>query len=208
MNPWAGAVSFGVSSFSTSILGFSIAAIAWTSGNAAAAQIGAVNKWGQPIVLFAAAYASFMFPAFASAPSDRRAVRLLRPLRLIAGLGALVALVMIAISPWLVDHLLRARVRRLRHPPAPARARRDPRPRRPAPGLDAAGARRRRFRRPPVRRRQPVASSRESSLSSFALGAMSIPICSLLGSSVILAALWRRTMQLVDGRAAPAGALT
>ena len=155
VNPWAGAVSFGVSSFSTSILGFSIAAITWTSGNAAAAEIGAVNKWGQPIVLFAAAYASFMFPAFASravgstsrppaaaAAADRRP----RCARRVGGDRH--------------EHVVGrppppARVRRLRHPPAPARARRRPRAGRPAPGLDAAGARRRRFRRPPVRRRQP-----------------------------------------------------
>ena len=105
-NPWTGATSFGVSSLSTSIQGFLIGAIGWTSGADQAALIGSVNKWGQPIGLFAAAYASYMFPAFASAPTDRAAFQMLRPLRVIVGLGTVLALAMMAISPWLVDTLL------------------------------------------------------------------------------------------------------
>ncbi len=105
-NPWGGSTSFGVSSFVTSIGGFAIAAIVWTSGADQAALIGAVNKWGQPIVLFAAAYAAYMFPAFARASTDRAAFQLLRPLRVIVGLGTLLAVALMLISPWLVDTLL------------------------------------------------------------------------------------------------------
>ena len=108
-NPWTGSVSFGVTGIAASVQGFAIAAIGWTSGTDDAALIGAVNKWGQPIALLAAAYATSMFPSFARADSDRQAVRLLRPLRTIVAVGVAVAVGLILVSSLLVDLLLGAR---------------------------------------------------------------------------------------------------
>lgn len=195
-NPWAGSASFGVSSFSTSIQGFAIGAIGWTSGAPEAARIGAVNKWGQPIALFAAAYASYMFPAFARARTDREAVRMLRPLRFIAGAGVAVAILIVIVSPLLVRALLGDQysnatdVLRL---------------------LVIAAV--------PVLLAQPLSSLLQARgeerfvarlfvivnlavfgatvASSFALGAVSIPLLSFVGSCVLLVALDRRVIRVL-----------
>jgi O-antigen/teichoic acid export membrane protein len=195
-NPWTGATSFGISSFSTSIQGFAIGAVGWTSGASEAARIGAVNKWGQPIALFAAAYASYMFPAFAGARTNREAVRMLRPLRIIAAAGVGAALVIVIASPLLVDTLLGDQyanatdVLRL---------------------LVIAAV--------PVLLAQPLSALLQARgeerfvarlfvtvnlaifggivLSSFVLGAVSIPLLSFAGSCVLLVALDRRVVRML-----------
>jgi O-antigen/teichoic acid export membrane protein len=202
-NPWSGSASFGISSFSTSIQGFSIGAIGWTSGADQAALIGSVNKWGQPIGLFAAAYASYMFPAFSSAPTDRAAFDMLRPLRVIAGLGTLLAVALMVISPWLVDTLL---------------------------GDEYAGAdtilRLLLLAAIPVLVAQPLTSLLQARgaerfvarlfvavnvavftlavVGSFALGAASIPVFSFLGSCVLLVVLGRRALAMRARHPSPA----
>jgi O-antigen/teichoic acid export membrane protein len=196
-NPWTGSTSFGVLSLAMLIHGFEIGAIAWTSGADEAALIGAVSKWGQPIGLLAAAYASYMFPAFARAPTDRAAFHLLRPLRVIVGLATLLALALMVISPWLVDTLLGKQyagaenILRLLLLAA-------------IPGLvgqpltsflQARGAER--F----VAQLFVVVSVAVFALTiagSFALGAASIPVFSFLGSCVLLVVLGRRALALRD----------
>lgn len=196
-NPWIGSTSFGVSSLSTSIHGFAIGAIVWTSGADEAALIGSVNKWGQPIALFAAAYASFMFPAFARATTNRAAFQLLRPLRVVVGLGTLLALGLMAISPWLVDTLLGERyagaediLRLLLLAAIPVLVAQPL-----TSFLQARGAER--F----VAKLFVGVSVTVFALTiaaSFALGAASVPLFSLLGSCVLLVVLGRRALALRD----------
>lgn len=194
-NPWSGSTSFGASSLSHSIQGFLIGSIGWTSGADEAALVGGVNKWGQPIGLFAAAYATYMFPAFASASTDRQALLMLRPLRLIAAGGTLVAITLISLSSWLVDNLLGQRyagadtiLRLLLLAAIPVLLAQPL-----AAFLQARGAERFVARTSVIIQ---VSVFAVTIASSFALGAVSIPVFSLVGSAVLLLVLGRRVLTM------------
>jgi len=105
-NPWRGSVHFGV--FSTVLLaqGFTGVLIAALASAAEAGNLAAITQWTQPVYLLAAAYATHMFPILSAASSNEGAYRLLRPVWLIAAVGAAVSLLIFVLAPQLVHWLL------------------------------------------------------------------------------------------------------
>ena len=105
-NPWRGSFSFGITGVAGAIHGFLLPIIGWTAGEEEVAVLGAVNKWAQPVTLLASAYASYMFPRLATAPSDRAAIRLTKSAVVFVALGTLVSLLIMVLAPWLIDTFL------------------------------------------------------------------------------------------------------
>ncbi|MCU1392758.1 MAG: hypothetical protein JWM34_1186 [Ilumatobacteraceae bacterium] len=105
-NPWRGAASFGFAGIAVVLQGFILVVVEHTSSTAQAGQLGAVQKWTQPISLIALAYSGYLFPSLAAAISDRVAIRLLRTVVAIFGVGVVASAVIIAIAPEMVRLLL------------------------------------------------------------------------------------------------------
>jgi O-antigen/teichoic acid export membrane protein len=108
LNPWRGSFNFGLGSLAVAINGLSVPVVALAAGSAAAAQLGAVSRWHQPITLLAAGTSAFLAPRFAAAITDTDAVRMLRSIRFHLMLGVAGALCLFLAAPVLVRVLLTA----------------------------------------------------------------------------------------------------
>lgn len=105
-NPWEGCRHFGVTSVAVLLSGFIIPMVGAVAGSEAAASLGAVAKWSQPISLIAISAATFLTPRLARAESDHAAAQVLRQAAPAAFLGLLVSLAIIIAAPSLVAVLL------------------------------------------------------------------------------------------------------
>lgn len=108
-NPWRGSVHFGVFSAVLLAQGFTGVLIAALAGGIEAGNLAAIAQWTQPVYLLAAAYATHMFPILSAASSNAVAYRLLRPVWLIAAVGAAVSLLIFVLAPQLVHMFLGAK---------------------------------------------------------------------------------------------------
>ena len=106
LNPWRGSLNFGLGSLAVAIGGFAVPVVAIAAGSAEAAQLGAISRWSQPIALLAAGTTAFLTPRFAAASSDTEAVNMLRSIRLHLAAGAVAALGLFLMAPFLVHELL------------------------------------------------------------------------------------------------------
>ncbi len=105
-NPWHGSLHFGIFSSVLLAQGFSSALIASLSTAVEAGNLAAITQWTQPVYLVASAYTTHMFTVWSAAPSDARAYRLLRPVWILAGVGAVVSGLIFALAPQLVHWFL------------------------------------------------------------------------------------------------------
>lgn len=106
VNPWQGSSGFGIAAASIAGQGLMVPLLGWRAGVASAAEVGAVGKWAQPIMLFAAAYATYTFPHLAAAPDDRTALKQMKPLVGVVAVGSTLALGLFVAAGPLVDLLL------------------------------------------------------------------------------------------------------
>ena len=74
-NPWTGARYYGISAVALSGQQLDLPALAFVGGSSAAGLYGAVNRWTQPMGLFASAFSSASVPFVASAKDLRSALR-------------------------------------------------------------------------------------------------------------------------------------
>jgi len=105
-NPWAGSMSLGVHAITIQVFGLNIVAVGWLAGADEAARLGAVSRWTQPIAVLASASAQAGFPAFASAPDGRSAVRRLADTTDALWFGAAIALGLILAGPLAIELLI------------------------------------------------------------------------------------------------------
>jgi O-antigen/teichoic acid export membrane protein len=105
-NPWRGSFHFGVGSLAVALGGLTVPLVALAAGADEAGQLGAVNRWAQPIALLAAGSSAYLAPRLASAASTSEAVRMVRAIRVHLIIGAAVALGLFLCAPLLVHVLL------------------------------------------------------------------------------------------------------
>lgn len=105
-NPWHGSGDFGIFALAIAAHGLTIAVVGATAGAFEAGQLAAVWRWVQPVYLLAGAFAFQAYPGLAAARSDAAALRILRPIWVIAALGAVSAVAIVFWAPALVGLLL------------------------------------------------------------------------------------------------------
>lgn len=106
LNPWRGALSFGVASVAGSLQTLDTAVLGAQGGAVAAGEYGAVSRWTQPVGVLATAYASAAAPFFASAKTGAQAVREGLRSAWWLMLGSCVAFITAVFSDELVELLL------------------------------------------------------------------------------------------------------
>ncbi len=107
-SPWAGSSGFGLAGLAGALIQLQVVIIGAVAGPAAAGELAAVSRWGQPIYLVAAAFSAQTFPSMAAAHTDAAALRTLRPVWRFGVIGVIIAVAMAAAAPWLVEVLLGA----------------------------------------------------------------------------------------------------
>ncbi|WP_431797733.1 lipopolysaccharide biosynthesis protein [Microbacterium kunmingense] len=106
VNPWRGAMFYGIYGLAASAQQLDLPLVAASVGTEAAGVYGAVNRWTQPMGLIATAFSSAAAPFVANAASLRDARRLAFRASWILALAILAPVAMILAAPALVLTLL------------------------------------------------------------------------------------------------------
>ncbi|WP_394550961.1 lipopolysaccharide biosynthesis protein [Agromyces sp. MMS24-JH15] len=105
-NPWSGALFYGLFSAASAIQRLDVNVLNLASGATAAGVYGAVNRWTQPIGLFANAFSTASAPFVAGAATEAEAWAIVRRGLWLPMLGVLIAVGFAVAAPLLVPFLL------------------------------------------------------------------------------------------------------
>jgi O-antigen/teichoic acid export membrane protein len=106
VNPWAGSKHYGTSTLASSAQALNLPMLTLVSSASASGLFGAVNRWTQPMGLFASAFVAASLPHIARAPTLRDGFRHVKRGVWLIGIAILMTVVAIVIAPAVVPFLL------------------------------------------------------------------------------------------------------